>query len=581
MIGIESGADVAAMKARPPALICCPAVAPAADHDLLGTPEAGPAAVRGGVLRVVGYGVGVLLTVGSAAVLFRHLGVDDSGRYVLVLALVTLFGGVTDAGLSTIAIRELSTVGGMERGVLLRNLLGLRILFTIAGVALACGYAVVAGWDRVLVAGTAIAGIGLLAVNVQNALASGLIADLRLGWVTLADALRQAVTAAAIVALALAGASLLPFFTVTVAAGLAALALTLVLVRGIPLRPALAPGPCRALLRDALPFALAAAVGAVYFRLALVLVDAFADERETGYFGTSFRVVEVLLVVPQLAVQTAFPIFSRAASNDRDRLRYGLGRTLEVALLVGVLVAVGLGVGAPFVIDVIAGPGFGPAADVLRLHAIAFVGSFAGAVYGYALLSLRRNRAVLAMNGTALLTMAVVGSVLVPLHGAQGGAAATVICEIVFAGAGAILLTRTGAVGRLGLSTLPRLLACAALGVAAAALLDLPALVEAVLAVALCAGAALVLRAVPEELLIELRRRRYAARLGIDHATGSQVALALRRASAGGRARRAATGAAAHDQRRAGRGSDRAHARDDAARTRRIGRHGRWRARSG
>src|SRR3954465_4536342 len=107
-----------------------------ASPDLVGSPDAGRAGVRGGVLRVVGSGIGVLLTVGSAAVLFRHLGVDDAGQYVLVLSLVTLCGGVTDAGLSAIGIRELSARGGMEPGSMLRNLLGLRILFTGFGALL-------------------------------------------------------------------------------------------------------------------------------------------------------------------------------------------------------------------------------------------------------------------------------------------------------------------------------------------------------------------------------------------------------------------------------------------------------------
>src|SRR4029078_8698494 len=153
----------------------------------------------------------------------------------------------------------------------------------------------------------------------------------------------------------------------------------------------------------------------IYFRLALLVVASLATDRQTGYFGASFRVVEVLLVVPQLAVQTAFPIFSRAAHGDHERLRYGLGKTVDVALLLGMLLAVGLGVGAPFVIQVVAGPEFAPAADVLRLQSLAFVGSVARAVFGYALLSLHRNRDVFAMNGAALVSMAILGGILIPV----------------------------------------------------------------------------------------------------------------------------------------------------------------------
>jgi len=60
---------------------------------VLDTPDAGPAAIRGAGLRVVSYGAGTLLSVGSAALLFRHLGVSDSGRYVTVLSLVTIVAG--------------------------------------------------------------------------------------------------------------------------------------------------------------------------------------------------------------------------------------------------------------------------------------------------------------------------------------------------------------------------------------------------------------------------------------------------------------------------------------------------------
>jgi O-antigen/teichoic acid export membrane protein len=480
-----------------------------AERDLLATPEAGRTAVRGGVLRVLGYALGVLLTVGSAAVLFRHLGVEDSGRYVLVLGLVTLFGGVTDAGLSTIAIRELSSVPGVARTALLRNLLGLRIVFTIGGALLAVAYAAAAGWGTTLVAGTALAGAGLLLTNVQGSFATGLIADLRLGWVTFVDGVRQAVTAAGIVALALVGASLLPFFTVVLVAALVALVLTAWLVRGsVPLTPALDRAACRALLREALPFALAAAVGAIYFRLALVLVDGLSNDTETGYFSASFRVVEVLLVVPQLAVQTAFPIFARAAAGDHQRLRYGLGKTLDVALLLGMLVAVGLGIGAPFVIEVVAGKEFAPAADVLRVQSLAFVGSFAGAVFGYALLSLHRNRAVLIMNGAALVSMVVLGGILVPLYGAEGAAVATVACETIFAVVGGVLLARSGAVGRPSLDILPRLLAAAAAGTGVALLSGLPALPASIVALLVASAVAVAIRAVPEELLVELRAAR-------------------------------------------------------------------------
>lgn len=93
-------------------------------HDLLDTPAAGAQAVRGAGLRVAGYAAGVAITVVSAAVLFRHLGVADAGRYVLVLSIVTLTTGMSDPGLLVIGTREAAVREAAERRAFLRDLLG-------------------------------------------------------------------------------------------------------------------------------------------------------------------------------------------------------------------------------------------------------------------------------------------------------------------------------------------------------------------------------------------------------------------------------------------------------------------------
>ncbi|MGI8730287.1 MAG: hypothetical protein ACR2LK_09915, partial [Solirubrobacteraceae bacterium] len=83
--------------------------------DILDTPQAGPKVIRGSVLRVLGYGAGVLLSVGSAAILLRYLPVADFGRYAAALSLVTIVAGLTDAGMTSIGVREYTVREGEDR----------------------------------------------------------------------------------------------------------------------------------------------------------------------------------------------------------------------------------------------------------------------------------------------------------------------------------------------------------------------------------------------------------------------------------------------------------------------------------
>ena len=485
---------------------------PPASPDLLDTSAAGPAAIRGGAVRVLGYVIGVLASIGSSAVLFRHLGVEDTGRYLTIVTLATLAAGITDAGLSGIGVRELSRRGPEESRRLFANLFGIRITLSALGVCGAVIFALV-GYSSTMVLGTVIAGTAVLAQTTQDTFAIPLLTRLRLGWVTAVDVLRQLVTAISIVALVVAGASLLPFWGCAVLGGLVATVAAAMLVRGtVPLRPAFEGSVWRPLLKDTLPFALAAAVGAVYYRLAILIVSLVASGYELGLFSASYRVIDVLIVVPQLVVGASFPIIARAAHTDSERFDYATGRMLDVCFLLGLAACIGLLTGAPFIIRVIAGPEFAAAADVLRIQGVALIGSFTAAVFGYALLGMHRYRATLIVNLFVLVFSAVLTSALASSGGATGAATAVVIVELCYAVALGLAVWHGGARPRVDLAAAPRALLAAGLGALALLPPDLPDVVRPLLALAVYGVALVVLRAIPQEVLEEIPRGRWGRR---------------------------------------------------------------------
>jgi O-antigen/teichoic acid export membrane protein len=421
---------------------------------------------------------------------------------------VSIVGGLSDLGLTTLGVRELAVRKGREQAQLQRNLLGVRIAVSAAGLAAAVVFAGVADYTRVMVLGTLLAGIGLLIQNIQTTLALKLMVELRLGWVALLELGRQAVVAASITALVLAGARLLAFLAVPIAAALVTAVVTVWLVRrDVPMLPAFDWVEWRTLLRHALPLAAAVAAAVVYFRLALVMLSLISNATETGYFAAPFRVTEVLIVVPQLIVTAALPILARAARDDRERLAYATRRTFEATFALGAWIALMLTLAGSFVIEVVAGPKFAPAAGVLRVQAFTLLMVFAYTTWGAALVALRRHGALIASTAIALVVNAAGVAVLGAAHGARGAALATVIADGVALVANGWFLSRTGTPVRPSLGVIPRV----ALAAAPASLLwfaPVPDLAKAALATVVYGVMLLVLRAVPEELLVELRRLR-------------------------------------------------------------------------
>jgi O-antigen/teichoic acid export membrane protein len=470
-------------------------------EDILATSAAGPAAARGGGLRVGGYLIGVLVSTLSAALLFRHLGKTNVGLYTLAVSLVAIVGAFSDLGLTAIGVREISTLPPEEGWSLARDLLGLRITLTVIGVAVVTVVAWLAYSDT-LAAGVALAGIGLLVQAVQDNFSIPLTVGLRLGWVAALDLTRQLLTTLLTIALVLLGAGLVPFLGISIPVGLVVLPATVLLVRGVrTLAPAFDWRRWRRLVGAMVPFAVAVAASALYLRVALLLVSALSDRTQLDYFGVSFRIVEVLTLIPALLASSAFPIFARAASSDHDRLGYGLGRVFEVSLILGAWVAVSIAVGAPLAIAVIGGPEFKDAAPVLAVQGVTLGAMFVSLVWANGLLSLGLYHKIMVLNVSALIGNALLVALLIPIDGARGAAIGTAVAEIAVGIAQAMTVIHGRPQLRPSLRVMPPVALATALGLLPLIFVGLPDIARVCMSTALFGACLLVTRAIPREAL--------------------------------------------------------------------------------
>ena len=360
------------------------------------------------------------------------------------------------------------TLEGERRWETMRSVLGIRLALSTGGVAVGVAFALVAGYDSPLVVGAVGAGVGVVLQAVQTLLTVPLQGRLRFGWTAALDLVRQALIVVLIVAAVLAGAGVVPFLWITVPVGVVVLAMTVWLVRGeMPLRPALHRDVWWPLVRDTLPYTAAVAVNVVYFRVTILIMSLRASDIETGYYATSFRIIEVLIGVPALVIGAAYPILARAARDDDARYGYAMRRILDLAVLFGAWLAMNLVVGAELAVRILAGHKAEPAIGVLRIQGLAMVATALAVGTGYGLLTLRRHAPMLWANGASLVVAVALTLALAPDHGARGGAIATLSAEVVLATIQLAVLLRVQPALAAGLRGTPFTLAVAGAGVLA------------------------------------------------------------------------------------------------------------------
>jgi O-antigen/teichoic acid export membrane protein len=474
-------------------------------NDLLRSPEAAGRVIRGAAVRGLGYGLSVVLVAAASVFLLRYLGVADFGRFATIMSLIAIVSGVTDAGLTAVGARDLPLRPRSAQPSLLANLLGLRLLLTPLGVIGAAAFAVIAGYDDELVLGTVLAGAGLVLINAQATMMLPLQVDLRIGRLTAAEVLRQALTVAGIVVLVAAGASLLPFFTVPIIVGLGVLAASPALVGpNLVFRAAFDRREWRTLLRETLPLAASLVMSVIYFRVLIILVSLISIAEETGLYATSFRVFEILFGLPTLVLTVALPVLA-VAHDDRARLRYVLQRMTEVGAITAVFLAILIVIVARPMIELLGGSEYADAAPILRIQAFALVAVFLGQVWQLGLISIRRQSALVFANGVALVLVLALGVPLIAAYDATGAAVAALVAEAALATALYALIARADAALRPELVFLWKPALAGALMAACLLVPGLPVAVTALLGTAVFVLAIWLTRALPPEVVAAFR----------------------------------------------------------------------------
>jgi O-antigen/teichoic acid export membrane protein len=471
-------------------------------------PDLSAVAIRGGAIRVAGYIAGVFVSLAAATILVRHLGVPTFGRYVTVTSLIAVVGAVTEAGIYVYGIREFSSRTEPSRRDLMSNLLTMRLMLTLVGIAVAACFALVVGYREVLVLGTLVAGVGLLFQVTSDVLSIPLQAQLRLGRLAVVDLSRRLIALLLIGVLALLGASLLPLIAASTVAGAAALVLLAWVVRSsIRIRLNFDWKAWRALFAETLPYAIAVSIGAIYFYVTIIVMSLIASANQTGLFATSFRVTQVALGIPILLLTAIFPLMSHERT-DRERVSGDMvGKVFSVAVIGGVWMSLAMALGAPFIIDVIAGsPGKG-AVSVLRIQSLVFIPSFISSSCGLILISLRHYRRIIIVSSAALALNIVLALALVPALGARGGALGDVLTETLVAIGLTAMVLRAVPRHRIRASVAPPVLLALALS-ATVLLLPLGSAARVIVATIIYFGVLMLTRTIPNEVTDAARRLR-------------------------------------------------------------------------
>jgi len=453
--------------------------------------------LRNSVLVVGARALAKLAVFVVVVLLWRHLGAGDYGRFATMIVYTTLVGVVADLGLQTVFIRDASR----DRTVLthyLANLLSARLLLSL--VALVILVAALRLLSPALFPYTLAAFVLLLTTSYSSLLRGVFYIRGRLGY-----------EAVAIVAesLLLLGLTLVAiqrrapwdaFLWVYSASYLFTCLFAFSVIRwrwhervSIALEPAFV----RRLLASGLALALAFTITTVYAQLDIVLLQLFKNFQMVGWYSAANKYIDAVAWVPQSAMGAVFPALSLLAAGDRGRLVFAYEKAYKMLAILGLPLAVGLGLAADSIVHVTRG--FEQSIPALQILAPSVVLLFLNNAFIYTLSAINRQ---LDFTRLALFTLVVnlaLNLILIPPFGYLGAAAASTITEVaLFAGGWWLLRQRLASLSIVG-SIAPVLLSAVAMGIVVYLISSWPIALVIILGAAVYVAALVVTRALNAE----------------------------------------------------------------------------------
>ncbi len=374
-----------------------------------------------------------------AIVMYRLLLPLDVGIYNFAIVLFVAFDIFTNFGLDVLLIREVSQQR-KRAGHYLYNSSVFRLALSAAGAPLLAGLLLLWGGSGA----EAIPGEGLLAIGL---LYIGLFpASLSKGMTSLFYANEQAEKPAAIATITTMNKAVLGVIMLLLGEGIVGLAavsifnncLTLLVLlwagrKFIGRVYSLAPDFkfLAEMARESFPLMLNHFLATVFFQVDIVILQALKGAAVVAQYGTAYKWLLAINIVPAFFTQALFPVISRQAKEDRAALSrsYRFGIKLLFALTLPLAVAFTI-LAEPLTL-ILAGPRYLPdGAIALQLMIWSIPIGWMNSLTQYALIALGLQRLITRAFAIAVAFNIAANLIFIPQYGFQAAAIATIASEL-------------------------------------------------------------------------------------------------------------------------------------------------------
>lgn len=397
------------------------------------------AAARNSLAPVVLQLFNKLIDFGFAFIMLRILEPEGAGKYYYAVVIFVWFDILTNFGLNTYLMREVSRNKEQANRHLYNTSL-LRLGLAALGVPVLGAFL----FTRQTLASPPLAPDTIIAIVL---LYVGLIpTSLSTGLTALFYAFEKAEYPAAISTIAtmvkatlgilvlVLGYGIIGLAGASVVTSLVTLAILTYLARRFFFRPRREPDRSlrRRMLREGWPLMLSHLLATIFFKVDVLLLEVIRDNKTVGRYSTAYKWLDTINVIPAFLTMGLFPMLSRQAKEDVPGLRRTYQLTVKLLVMVALPVAVLTTVTADMLVNLLGGSAYLPdGAIALQIMIWSIPVGWINSVTNYVLIAFDRQGLLVRAFLVAVSFNLITNLVFMPAYGYRAAAVITIFSELV------------------------------------------------------------------------------------------------------------------------------------------------------
>ncbi len=375
--------------------------------------------------------IGLALSLIIIGLITRHLGQEGFGYYATILAFLYFFTVLSDLGLYSICVRDISRPLADKKKIA-SNAFSLRFFAGLAVFSLAPLTILLFPYPGQVKWGVLIGALAFWLMSNQQVLMGIFQKYLRMDKVALAELLGRLIQLGLVFFFIKLGLGFFSLLWAMAVGSLISFGLTFLFSRRyVKVGFDFDFSFWRRLLQESVPLALAIIFTAVYFKMDTLMLSVMRPPGEVGIYNLAYKFLESLLFFPAMFVGLIVPLMSRYAFTNREKFYHIFQKGFNLLALFIVPLAVGTFFISKELVVLVGGREFIASASVLNILVVAASVIFLAVLFSNTIISFKKQKILTYFYGLGALINLAANLLLIPRYSYFGAAFTTLFTELI------------------------------------------------------------------------------------------------------------------------------------------------------